>query len=257
MNHIAPKKHLGQHFLKDENIARKIVNSLSGKFSKILEIGPGEGMLTKYLIEEKNLDLRLIEIDRDSYEYLLDKFPCLQNKIIRDDFLKTRITDLFSEDFSIIGNFPYNISSQLLFRILEYRNNIKEVVCMLQKEVAERISSPPGDKEYGILSVMIQAYYDTELLFKVSEKVFYPRPKVQSAVIRMNRNSTEKLDCNEVLFFKIVKTAFNQRRKTLKNSLSVIVADKTSLSDNIFSKRPEQLSVKEFIGITNFIDSLD
>ncbi len=255
MDHIIPKKHLGQHFLKDENIAKKIINSLSGYYLNILEIGPGEGILTKYLLQLKETKLRLVEIDPDSVALLTKKYPDLKNKIVNADFLKIKPDVLFTAPFAIIGNFPYNISSQLLFRILEHRNDIPEVVCMLQKEVAERISSPPGNKQYGIMSVLLQAYYNIKLLFTISEKVFYPQPNVQSAVIRLQRNFTQTLRCDESLFKRIVKTAFNQRRKTMRNSLISLVKDKSALTDPIFNNRPEQLSVEDFVYVSEIIAS--
>jgi len=256
MNHIIPKKKLGQHFLKDENLASKIVGSLSDVNPNILEIGPGEGILTKYLMQREDTQLRLIEVDREAVEYLIHKYPGLKNHIIEGDFLKIDLASHFHESFAVIGNFPYNISSQILFRILDNKNLIPEVVCMLQKEVAERISSPPGNKQYGILSVLLQAYYDIKLLFNVSEKVFFPPPRVLSAVISLKRNSRNKLGCDESLFFTVVKTAFNQRRKTMRNSLSTLVKDKSELSDTIFNKRPEQLSVGEFVNVCNTIEGL-
>lgn len=256
MDHIRPKKYLGQHFLKDDNLANKIVNSLSGDVSNILEIGPGEGILTKYLLQLKDTQIVVVEIDSDAVKFLIKEYPLLKDKIIEGDFLKTNFRDFFTEPFAIIGNFPYNISSQLLFRILENKNLIPEVICMLQKEVAERISSPPGNKQYGILSVFLQAYYDIKLLFNVSESVFFPPPNVKSAVISLRRNSRNTLNCDEALFFKTVKTAFNQRRKTMRNSLLRLVNDKSNLSDPIFNKRPEQLSVDDFVYVTGIIDSL-
>lgn len=255
MEQLIPKKHLGQHFLKDENIARKIVDSLGSKSLDILEIGPGQGILTRHLINKKNTNLRIVEVDHDSVELLSRNFPLPEKNIIEADFLKLNLDEVFNDSFAVIGNFPYNISSQILFKILKYRDKVQEVVCMLQKEVADRIASPPGNKKYGILSVLLQAYYDINLLFNVSEKVFYPKPNVQSAVIKMNRNAILTLECDEELFVKVVKTAFNQRRKTMRNSLRTLVADKLLLSDVIFSKRPEQLSVQEFVNITNIIDS--
>lgn len=256
MNHIRPKKHLGQHFLKDDNLANKIVNSLSGDILNILEIGPGEGILTKYLLQIKDAQLRLVEIDRDAVEFLKEKYPQLKDRIVEGDLLKTDPKGYFNEAFAVIGNFPYNISSQLLFWILENRNVVPEVVCMLQKEVAERISSPPGIKKYGILSVLLQAYYEITLLFNVSEHVFFPPPNVKSAIISLKRNSRNTLDCDEAMFRRTVKTAFNQRRKIMRNSLSGLVNDKSDLVDPIFNKRPEQLSVDEFIYVTNLIESL-
>lgn len=250
---MKPKKSLGQHFLKDENIARKIVGSLTGNFSNILEIGSGKGVLTKYLINNKKLNPFFIETDSKSVDFLKNVFPGYKNRIIHADFLKYDLNQLFSEPFAIIGNLPYNISSQIFFKILKYKNNIPEVVCMIQKEVAERIASPPGNKKYGILSVLLQAYYKIEYLFTVSENVFIPPPKVKSAVIRLNRNSTYQLDCDEKLFFKVVKAGFNQRRKTLRNALKSFNFDKKESLTELLSKRAEQLGVDDFVRITNNI----
>ncbi len=250
---MKPKKSLGQHFLKDENIARKIIDSLTGNYSNILEIGSGKGVLTKYLITDKNLNPFFIETDSNSVDFLKNEFPGYKNRIILADFLKYDVNQLFSEPFAIIGNFPYNISSQIFFKILKYKNNIPEVVCMIQKEVAERIASPPGNKKYGILSVLLQAFYEIEYLFTVSENVFIPPPKVKSGVIRLNRNSTYQLDCDEKLFFNVVKTAFNQRRKTLRNALKSFNFDKKESLTELLSKRAEQLGVEDFVRITNNI----
>ena len=240
---VRPKKRLGQHFLKDENIARKIVNSLEyDQAESILEIGPGTGVLTKYLFSLGG-NINLIEIDRESCEYLVGRFPERSGSIHHGDFLKDDISTLLVKPAAIIGNFPYNISSQILFRILENRQVIDQVVCMLQKEVADRIRAPHGSKTYGILSVLLQAWYDVEFLFRVPPQVFNPPPKVQSAVIRLKRNRRNRLDCDETLFFKVVKAAFNHRRKTLRNSLR----EHFQLPDDFFSLRPEQLTVVQFI----------
>ncbi|MCF8296471.1 MAG: 16S rRNA (adenine(1518)-N(6)/adenine(1519)-N(6))-dimethyltransferase RsmA [Saprospiraceae bacterium] len=247
---VRAKKHLGQHFLNDENIAQKIVNSLSLKTDYVLEIGPGMGVLTKYLIEKKEFETFLIEIDNESVDYLNQNFPQLQNKIFNADFLKLDLNSLFNKPFSIIGNFPYNISSQILFKVIDYRDKVPEVVGMFQKEVAERIASPPGSKKYGVISVMLQAFYNIEYLFTVNETVFTPPPKVKSAVIRLTRNSTEKLDCDEVVFKRIVKATFNVRRKTLRNGLKTLNLASGLLNEEIYDKRPEQLSVKDFVEIT-------
>lgn len=256
MGHVRAKKNLGQHFLKDLNIAKKIVNSLDEKqVNKVLEIGPGMGVLTQYLLPNKNFETHVVEIDTESVAYLKEHYPELENRIIGEDFLKYDLSKRFSEPFSVIGNFPYNISSQIFFRVLDYRDQIPEVVCMIQKEVAERMSAQSGCKAYGILSVLMQAFYDIDYLFTVGEKVFDPPPKVKSAVIRMRRNTTTDLKCSESLFFRIVKTGFNQRRKTLRNSLKSLLEDK-KLEDDIMGKRPEQLSVEEFIELTNKIDEL-
>jgi 16S rRNA (adenine1518-N6/adenine1519-N6)-dimethyltransferase len=252
MTYVKAKKKLGQHFLKDQNIARKIVSSLLAEnVDCVLEIGPGMGVLTRYLLENQAYTTYVIEIDNESVEYLENNFPELGNRIIADDFLKLDISKLFNNPFAVIGNFPYNISSQIFFKILEHKNQIPEVVGMIQKEVAERIAAPPGSKTYGILSVLLQAFYQIELLFKVSENVFVPPPKVKSAVIRLKRNSTTALDCDEQLFFIVVKTAFNQRRKTLHNSLKKLTLSPPS--NEIFRKRPEQLSVEQFVELTKWI----
>jgi len=245
---IRPKKSLGQHFLKDRNIAGKIVNSIEGNPELVVEIGPGMGVLTKFLLE-KYPNFFAFEIDKESVEYLKNSLSIPENKIITGDFLKLDLKSYFSGKCTIIGNFPYNISSQIFFKILENRENVTQTVCMIQKEVAERINSQPGNKTYGILSVLLQAFYNIKYLFTVNENVFVPPPKVKSAVIRLTRNNTLKLDCNEDLFFRVVKTAFNQRRKTLRNSLRQMYNPET-LSLEIFNKRPEQLGVQEFVTLT-------
>ena len=243
---VTPKKNLGQHFLKDDNIARKIVGSLSPGTQNVLEIGAGTGILTKHIIEKQFPQFFIIEIDGESVEYLNANFDELEGKILHTDFLKYDLSKLFSGEFSIIGNFPYNISSQILFKVLEYRNNVSEVVGMFQKEVAERISSPPGNKKYGILSILIKAFFDIEYLFTVNETVFYPPPKVKSAVIRLKRNDNKSLDCDEKTFFAMVKAGFNQRRKTLRNSLKNFDITKDEKVDNLLQKRAEQLTVEDF-----------
>lgn len=250
MNKLRAKKKLGQHFLKDHNIARKIVDSLGKSDLDVLEIGPGTGVLTQFLLQDADLNLHLIEIDTESVEYLMEIFPGLKDKIYHHDFLKWDAAEM-AEHFNIIGNFPYNISSQIFFRILEWHNRVSEVVCMVQKEVAERLSSPPGNKSYGILTVLLGAFYEIEYLFTVSEHVFIPPPKVKSAVIRLKRNKVEKLPCNEELFFRIVKAAFNKRRKMLRNSLSELQIE---IPVQYAEKRPEQLSVSDFINLTGIVD---
>ncbi len=252
MEYVRPKKHLGQHFLKDENIARKIVDSLGDDIVNVIEIGAGMGVLTKYLLQKDGIKLYVVEIDRDSVDYLKKQYPQLGERLILGDFLNHNLDEILKENFAVIGNFPYNISSQILFRVLEYRNRIHEVVGMFQNEVALRIAAKPGSKTYGILSVLMQAYYDIEYLFKVNETVFFPPPNVKSAVIRLRRNAVSSLDCDEKLFHRIVKTAFNQRRKTLRNALKSMEIDKTFTSEEIFGKRAEQLSVSDFIKITNY-----
>ncbi len=253
MQRVTPKKSLGQHFLKDHNIARKIVGFVDTTICKnVLELGPGTGILTQYLIEKKNIDLLLVEIDTQSVQWLLEHYPELRDKIINKDFLNQEIESLFGEPFILIGNFPYNISSQIFFRVLENKELVLEVVCMIQKEVAERIKAGPGSKTYGILSVFLQTYYDIEYLFTVNENVFDPPPKVKSAVIKLKRNSRLDLPCNEKLFFKVVKTSFNQRRKMLRNSLKAISRELPD--NNILKSRPEQLSVDDFINLTVWIE---
>ena len=252
MNFVKPKKSLGQHFLTDQNIARKIVDSLGSDVPDVLEIGPGTGVLTQYLLNRPEINLHVIEIDRDSVAYLQQNFPQLKH-IWSEDFLKSKIAEKFEGNFSIIGNFPYNISSQILFKVLELRNRIPEVVGMVQKEVAERIASKHGNKTYGILSVILQAFYNIEYLFTVSEHVFVPPPKVKSAVIRLKRNNVVALPCSETLFVEVVKAAFNLRRKMLRNSLKAICGN---LPGKYADKRPEQLSVDDFIELTSFIENL-
>jgi 16S rRNA (adenine1518-N6/adenine1519-N6)-dimethyltransferase len=250
MEAVRAKKRLGQHFLKDENIAKEIVDSLSGNIHNIVEIGPGMGVLTQFLIEKKEYNLFVVEIDKESVEYLEKHFPVLKEKIIEKDFLKLDLTTLFSDSFAVIGNFPYNISSQILFKVLDYKDQIPEVVGMFQKEVAVRIASKPGNKDYGILSVLLQAFYDIEYLFTVEPDVFNPPPKVKSAVIRLKRNTVAHLECDEQKFKQLVKTAFNQRRKTLRNSLKPFSFTDGFTQEDIFNKRPEQLSVEEFVFLT-------
>jgi 16S rRNA (adenine1518-N6/adenine1519-N6)-dimethyltransferase len=254
MDPVKAKKHLGQHFLKDETIAERIVDAaLSSTQLPILEIGPGTGVLTKHLIEKENFFA--IDIDTESIEYLKKNYPQQQDKILYGDFLELEISTLFPGKFSIIGNFPYNISSQIMFRVLDLRKQVDVVVGMFQKEVAERIAVKPGTKTYGILSVLLQAYYDIDYLFTVEPGSFNPPPKVRSAIIRLQRNKTEKLDCDEALFKTIVKASFNQRRKMLRNSLRSFIKNESLLSNSFFTKRPEQLSVKDFIELTNLLSS--
>ncbi|MBI5219606.1 MAG: 16S rRNA (adenine(1518)-N(6)/adenine(1519)-N(6))-dimethyltransferase RsmA [Bacteroidia bacterium] len=253
MTFIRTKKHLGQHFLKDRNIAEKIVRSLQlCNIRDVLEVGPGMGILTRSLLKNEKINLLLIEIDKESVDYLNDNFPTLKGKIIHKDFLEEDLQNQFNSKIAIIGNFPYNISSQIFFKILENKNIVWEAVGMVQKEVAERICARPGNKTYGILSVFLQAYYKIEYLFTVNETVFIPPPNVKSAVIRLTRNGTSTLECNELLFFQVVKTSFNQRRKMLRNSLKSLL-NETAATDGIFDKRPEQLSVDEFVYLTNLI----
>lgn len=253
---VRPKKHLGQHFLNDENIARKIADTLSyDSLDKVLEIGPGMGVLTRFILQ-KNTDLYTIEIDTESVLYLEKHFPELQGKIIAADFLNYNLSEFFgNHQVAIIGNFPYHISTQIVFKALEFRHHIVAFAGMFQKEVAQRICEKPGSKAYGILSVLVQAYYHTEYLFTVSEKVFTPPPKVQSGVIRLTRKENYSLDCDEKLFFTVVKTAFNQRRKTLRNSLKSFLNNPKLKEDSIFDLRPEQLSFQDFIQLTQKISA--
>lgn len=253
-----PKKHLGQHFLIDKNIAKKIINSLtlSEKYTEILEVGPGRGILTQYL-KELNIHYTAVEIDKASVEYLLQTFPDLTSHIICDDFLKINLQKIFDKPFAVIGNFPYNISSQILFKILENKSHIPEAVGMFQKEVAERIIAPPCNKIYGILSVLVQAFYNVEYLFTINESVFNPRPKVKSGLLRMTRKDDSNLQCDEKLFFQVVKAAFNQRRKTLKNALKSYNFAVEKIADkSLLSKRAEQLTVNQFTELTHYIESL-
>lgn len=256
MKSVKPKKFLGQHFLKDLQVAQDIANTVDAcPELPILEVGPGMGVLTQFLMT-KERPLKVVELDFESVAYLREYFPALGNNIIEQDFLKMDLAQLFEgKPFVLTGNYPYNISSQIFFKMLDYKDLIPCCTGMIQKEVAERMAAGPGSKTYGILSVLIQAWYRVEYLFTVHEHVFNPPPKVKSAVIRMTRNETQELGCNEKLFKQIVKTTFNQRRKTLRNSISPIL-DKTNplMADPIFNKRPEQLSVQEFIDLTNRVE---
>ena len=250
MHGLTPKKSLGQHFLRDENIARKIITSIPDDIRNIIEIGPGEGVLTKYLINENRWDTYFIETDTAAVSHLQDAYPGKSDRIIHEDFLKYDILKGFSKDLCLLGNLPYNISSQIFFKALNYRQIISHMLFMIQKEVAERIASDHGTKSYGILSVLLQAFYRIEYLFTVNETVFFPRPKVKSAVIRLSRLSDYRLDCDEKLFFQVVKTAFNQRRKTLRNALKPLGKDMKSISPDLLDKRAEQLKVKDFVYLT-------
>lgn len=252
MDKVRPKKHLGQHFLTDLGIAEKIARSVKGEdgVQKVLEIGPGMGVLTDFLIQQQ-WDLHVIDIDTESVAYLNKKYPALTGKIIEADFLKHDIGKIMGGKYIIAGNFPYNISSQIFFKILPLRNDVVEVVCMLQKEVAQRIASPKGSRDYGILSVFLQAFYDIEYLFSVPPEVFHPAPKVNSGVIRLVRNKVHALDCDEKLFFRVVKQAFSTRRKTLRNALKSMGLTEEMKKETILDKRAEQLGVEEFISLTN------
>ena len=253
---VRAKKALGQHFLTDQSIAMKIVDSLSrSEIRDVLEIGPGMGVLTQYLLKRDDLELKLVELDVESVEYLLTHFPGMQGKLYQADYLKLDIHTLFSGQYRVIGNFPYNISSQIFFKILEDKDRVPEVVCMIQKEVAERIAEKPGSKTYGILSVLLQAWYDIDYIVSVGSGAFCPPPKVQSAVIRLRRNSRSSLGCDEKLFKTVVKTAFNQRRKTLRNALKPLLNESIDSSDPVFDLRAERLSVEDFVALTNFISA--
>lgn len=253
MKKVHPKRNLGQHFLKDKAIARRISDSLTGDgYNSVLEIGPGMGILTDFIMERGFSDFRVIEIDNESVHYLKNNYPGFEN-IITGDFLTFDIDKYFNNKVAIIGNFPYNISSQILFKVLKHREKVVEVCGMLQKEVAQRICATPGSKTYGILSVFVQAFYSAEYLFSVSNKVFSPPPKVLSGVIRLKRNETVKLDCDEALFFRVVKSCFNQRRKTLRNSVKSAF-DLKADDYHSYHLRPEQLSVDQFVELTNWIE---
>lgn len=254
MTKVRPKKNLGQHFLKDRSIAKRISDSLTGSgYRSVLEIGPGMGVLTGYLIDRKFDDFRVVEIDNESVHYLREQFPDLK-EIIRGDFLDMDLDLVFDGRLAVTGNFPYNISSQILFRVLTYRDKVAELCGMFQREVAERICAAPGTRTSGILSVLIQSFYSAEYLFTVSESVFSPPPKVKSGVIRLIRNSTTSLGCDEKLFFRVVKAAFGQRRKMLRNSIKASFTLKNE-GNKYFSLRPEQLSVEQFVELTNWIEN--
>ncbi len=253
---VKAKKHLGQHFLTDKNIAEKIVNSLqsTNKYDHVLEVGPGMGILSDFLLSKDEPPAYLIDIDTESYTFLKKKYPALGERLINGDFLKLDFKEVFPGKLGIIGNFPYNISSQILFKVLENRDQVVELVGMFQKEVAERCAEKPGSKEYGILSVFLQAYYKVEYLFSVKPGVFNPPPKVTSAVIRLTRNEVDKLDCDEKLFWQVVKAGFNQRRKTLRNALSSLVSKENMQDDPLLELRAERLSVADFVKLTNLVN---
>ena len=261
---VRAKKALGQHFLTDLSIAKAIAQALlvdEGSVMPTLEVGPGMGVLTQYLLERNDVDLRMVEVDSESIDYLLAHFPQVNGKLMEADFLKLQLENFFPDQFCVIGNFPYNISSQIFFKVLDYKEQVPQVVGMVQKEVAERLASPPGKKAYGILSVLLQAWYDIEYLFTVSEHVFNPPPKVKSAVIRLRRNDRTDLGCDAALFKSIVKTSFNQRRKTIRNSVKPLAKEYHIPAEilsvmpsgeqvNLLDMRPEQLSVEQFIELT-------
>ena len=268
--YVKAKKELGQHFLKDQEIAARIVQALMEKakengIGSVLEVGPGTGVLTSFLVKEPGISLKLAEIDNESVRYLRIYYPSLGDSLIEGDFLRMDLSGFFPGQFAVIGNFPYNISSQIFFKVLEYRERVPLVVGMLQKEVAERLASPPGNKHYGILSVLLQAWYDIEYLFTVGENSFIPPPKVKSAVIRLKANNRKDLGCDQVLFKKVVKATFNQRRKTIRNSMKSLLSSMDATgkayeivkesNSNLLSLRPEQLSVEQFAELTNLIAS--
>lgn len=250
------KKSYGQHFLRNEQIAKTIANSLvlEGQYNKILEVGPGQGMLTKYLLELPQ-ELFAVEADKDMVLYLQKHYPELKNNLIKGNFLRLPFDQIFGDEpFALIGNFPYNISSQILFKMVEYRAQVPEMVGMFQKEVAERVIAPHGSKTYGVISVLVQAFYEGSYLFTVDKKEFYPPPKVQSAVIRMVRSEKQELNCDEKMFRRVVKQAFSQRRKMLRNTMKTFVKGTPLLEDPFFNQRPEQLSVEDFIELTQRIE---
>ncbi len=253
MQLVKAKKHLGQHFLTDKNIAAKIVNSLKTE-GQVLEVGPGMGILSDFLLQQPELEVFLVDIDEESYQFLQKKYPQLGQKLLNADFLEMDFDTVFTGTFSIIGNFPYNISSQILFKVLDNRHKVLEVVGMFQKEVAERCAAKPGSKEYGILSVFLQAYYQVEYLFTVKAGVFNPPPKVLSAVIRLTRNEVKELGCDEKLFWQVVKAGFNQRRKTLRNALSSLINKEKMTEEPMLDLRAERLSVGDFVRLTNLIE---
>ena len=250
MSEVRAKKALGQHFLTDQRIAKAIVDALGEGARDVLEVGPGMGVLTQYLLERPDIDLKMVEVDGESVQYLMRHFPGLEGKLLEADYLKLNIRKIFPGPYRVIGNFPYNISSQIFFKILEDKDLVPEVVCMIQKEVADRIAEPPGTKTYGILSVLLQAWYDIEYVLSVGPGAFNPPPKVNSAVIRLRRNSRTELGCDEALFKQVVKTAFNQRRKTLRNALKPLIKEGTDTSDPVFDLRAEKLGVEDFVRLT-------
>lgn len=253
---VRPKKSLGQHFLRDDNIARKIVQSLrTDPGSVVLEVGPGMGVLTRHLLALPGVELHVVEIDMESVGYLREHYPALDDRLIQGDFLDMDLAEISTGKLSLIGNFPYNISSQIFFKVLDYRDRVEQVVGMVQKEVADRIAAPHGNKTYGILSVLLQAFYDIEILFKVSPGVFNPPPRVTSAVIRMTRNARRALECDEPTFVKVVKQGFNNRRKTLRNALKNLNLPAEISALELLDSRAEQLSVEQFIQLTLLIET--
>jgi len=257
MFQVRAKKSLGQHFLKETEIARRIAATLD-EFSSlpVLEVGPGTGMLTQFLLQNER-DLTVVEIDRESIAYLNEHFPVLKGRILEEDFLHMDLSAHYSSPFCIIGNYPYNISSQIFFKLLDNRESVPCCAGMIQKEVAQRIVASPGNRTYGILSVLLQAWYDVEYLFTVDEQAFIPPPKVKSAVVRLTRNKRKQLNCNEKLFKTVVKTSFNQRRKMLRNSVKSLLSEESPMPDDpMLTKRPEQLSVEQFEQLTNLLEPL-
>ncbi|MCW3104724.1 MAG: ksgA [Bacteroidetes bacterium] len=254
---VRAKKKLGQHFLKNEDIAQKIVESLSrtSEYAHVLEVGPGMGVLTKYLIAHTNYETHVIDIDKESIGYLKVNFPSLEKNIIEGDFLELDLEKLFPGPFAVIGNFPYNISTEILFKVMDHKDQVPEVVGMFQKEVAERIAAKPRNKTYGITSVLLQAFYDIDYLFTVGENEFIPPPRVKSAVIRLRRNAVAKLDCDEKLFKQLVKAGFNQRRKTLRNSIRAFKLKPEFLDHKYLTQRAEELSVADFVALTNMVET--
>ena len=255
---VRPKKALGQHFLRNDDICARIASELTlhDGYQKVVEVGPGMGALTKFLLSNTAFETSVVEIDRESVDYLNVHYPQLRGRIFEQDFLRMDLTKFFGENFAVAGNYPYNISSQIVFRILDYKEYIPEMVGMFQKEVAIRFASGPGNKDYGIISVLAQAWYDIEYLFTVDENEFIPPPKVKSGVIRMKRKTRHVLGCDEKLFKQVVKTSFNQRRKTLRKSLKSMLPPGIDTTDVLFNQRPEQLSVEEFVGLTNRIGGI-
>lgn len=252
---VRPKKHLGQHFLTDLSIAKRISDAVSSdKASITLEVGPGTGVLTQFLLEREDLKIHAVEVDGESIEYLKEYYPALTPTLMDTDFLNLNLEELFKGNpINVVGNFPYNISSQIYFKILEYKDCVPQSVGMIQKEVAMRIASPPGSKDYGILSVFLQAYYNIEYLFTVEPGVFNPPPKVKSAVVRLTRNKCAKLDCDEKLFWKVVKGTFLHRRKMIRNSITTAFGTFEEPHE-FFTLRPEQLSVQQFVELTNWVE---
>lgn len=253
---VRAKKALGQHFLTDQGIARGIVEALTAdSIPDVLEIGPGMGVLTQYLLQRSDINLKMVELDGESVDYLLTHFPGMQGRLYQADYLKLDTSRLFTGRYRIIGNFPYNISSQIFFKILDDKDRIPEIVCMIQKEVADRIAEKPGSRTYGILSVLLQAWYDIEYIMSVGSGAFAPPPKVQSAVIRLKRNTRAELGCDEKLFRNVVKTAFNQRRKTLRNALKPLMGEGFDSSSPVFGLRAEKLGTEDFVGLTKLLQN--